>query len=627
MTKLIQSPKSILNEKRKDSNLDESFVYIDIAKTTEENIEKIINKDLSNNIKNITKIKIILELLKKLENFKEFIMLYNIEQDLIIEMLSVGTLKAYKKNSNVYKKNNYPEYYFLVLCGSVAFQNMTQELLPGNFFGEKFLIINKKYRTTCYSNNDNTILLLISKDYFLLNLKNKISKGNDKIKAMILRSFKIFRMVEIKELEKYFQKMIKLFPIFGETIISNKEIANAIYLIYEGSCVLNNERHGDLIILERGDIFGDECLTNFDDEGKITKKRYIYNIINKSQNTIIFKFLIKDLSKYIINGMKTHLSSYFLKREEIIKKNMGNKKEIENNFKKQYDLFKRPINTKEIIYKYCFNNNILTTDKIRKSFYNVLSELRLNRKNENLKKKIMPNKSKLITKKPLQIKQIFQNIKKNAANMEQNNLNNIKSNLSTNNEIRKILCFSEDKKSNKNNIISPKTNSNFNHSSKMLTISDNNNNNSNFYLTSINLNNKTNGVFKEKFIYSQIRPFSNMERTITESSNMKNKIIRKIANSGFSSNRCSTTCKSMSMSVRKQIETYGCTVFDTMSYFNNGNYSKMIKRNYSTQNKNKNKIINNKKNFFYQTHKYNIPLYVLLDAKEKRKFPDIINFS
>ena len=237
----------------------------------------------------------------------------------------------------------------------------------------------------------------------------------------------------------------------------------------------------------------------------------------------------------------------------------------------------------------------------------------------------MPNKSKLITKNPLQIKRIFQNIKKNAAYMEQNNSNNIKSNLSTNNEIRKTLWFSESKKSNKNKNNAPKTNSNFNHSSKMLTISDNNNNNSNFYLTSINQNNKANGTFKEKFIYSQVRPFSNMERTITESSNMKNKTIKKIANSGFSSNRCSTTCKSISMSVRKQIETYGCTVFDTLSYFNNGNYNKMIKRNYSAQNKNK--IINNKKNFFYQTHKYNTPLYVLCDAKEKKKFPDIINFS
>ena len=78
------------------------------------------------------------------------------------------------------------------------------------------------------------------------------------------------------------------------------------------------------------------------------------------------------------------------------------------------------------------------------------------------------------------------------------------------------------------------------------------------------------------------------------------------------------------MSVRKQIETYGCTILDTLTYFNNGIRNKMLKRNFSVNNKKIN--INSQKNLFYETPKYNIPLYVLCDKKEKIKFPEISNF-
>ena len=632
MTDLTQSTKSLLVKNDLNSDFSEKKILIDVVKSTEENLEKILKKDISSNLKHISHKKIIYDLLIKLVKFKEFVLLYNISKELIYEILSIGTLKLFNKDDIIYNKNNYPEYFYFVLSGKVSFQNSNDEFFPGDFFGDKYLKFNKKYRLTSYSSKDNTILLLISKEFYSLNLKNNLLKGNDKIRTILLKSFKIFRMIEVKTLAKYYKKMIKLFPSSEEIIISTKEIANAIFLIYEGRCILSIGKKRDLINLERGDIFGNESLNNVDREGRIGKNNYNYNIINKSPSSIIFKFLIKDLSRYIINGMKAYLSPYFLKREEITKNLREKKNSIQHNLKKKYDLFKRPINQKEIIDKYCFNKNIITSDKVKKSFNNVLLELRLNRKDENFKKKLIPNISHFISKKAL-LKQKYFESKRNKTTYLKSKANNkeiyknmkLNHNLPSKREIRKMIWFSDlenfNKNNNNNKIIN--TTSNYNYSSKLLTISDNNN--SNLYLTSINQINRPNE--NNQMAISPIRPDSNKERTITANSSYnQNRINRRLINSGISSNRCSTSFKTGSkiISIRQQIETYGCTILDTMNYFNNGSSQKYMKRNFSAGNKKG--IDFNKKKIFYQTQKYNIPLYVLCDKFEKRNFPDIQNF-
>ena len=371
------------------------------------------------------------------------------------------------------------------------------------------------------------------------------------------------------------------------------------------------------------------------------KNRYKYNIVNKSQNTIIFKFFINDLSKYLINGMKTYLASYFLSREEIIKNSLHTKKVIKNIFKKEYDLFKRPINKKEMINNFCFNNNIITNEKIQKSFNHVLSEIRFKRKEENFNKKLIPCMSNFVNKNTFLIQKFLQNNKIKSSSNSKTNIEELNSKyLNTNKskkEIRKILWFSEKKENNNKNKKNKKhnnflnNNSNFNYSSKILTFTDSNNNNSNLYLTSINqVNKNNNNIFNIKdniFKISQKNPFYNKEGTITtESSINQNRINKRLINSAFSTNLCSISNKNNSkiLSVREQIETYGCTILETLSYFNDGINDKFLKRNYSANTKRI--ITNNKKNLFYQTQKYNIPLYVLCDKREKRKFPDITNF-
>ena len=256
----------------------------------------------------------------------------------------------------------------------------------------------------------------------------------------------------------------------------------------------------------------------------------------------------------------------------------------------------------------------------------------------------MPCKSILLNKKSLLMEKYFQKNKSKSFNskvkmpdiaLNSKNINS-KNIFRSKKEIRKMIWFVEkskkiknqNKRQKDNNFL--KTNSNINYSSKVLTISDNkNNNNSKLYLTSISPANKNYDIPNLKDSYKFLispRPLGNKERTINTESSFQNKINKRLITSAFSSKQCSTYFKSNSnmMSVRKQIETYGCAILDTLTYFNSAISYKILKRNFSVNNKKIN--INGKKNLFYETPKYNIPLYVLCDKKEKIKFPEISNF-
>ena len=295
-----------------------------------------------------------------------------------------------------------------------------------------------------------------------------------------------------------------------------------------------------------------------------------------------------------------------------------------------------------MINNFCFNKNIITNDKIQKSFNHVLSEIRIKRKEENLHKKLFPCMTKFPNKNNLLIQNYFKNNKKRNSITLNNNEEISSKNSNLTKKAKRLLWFSEKKNNNKNKNKKNKNfflnnNSNFNYSSKILTTTDNNNNNnnnnSNLYLTSINQNNKKNNNIiniKDNLLkLSPKSPFSNKDGTITtESSYNQNRINKRLINSAFSTNVCSTSNKNSSkiLSVREQIETYGCTILDTMTYFNNGINDKSLKRNYSANNKRRIIYNNNNKYCFYQTQKYNIPLYVLCDLNEKKNFPYITNY-
>ena len=300
-----------------------------------------------NKLNQISNTNLIYDLLIKIKPFKEFMKINNLDKETILNLLNTGILKSFDIDEKVYKKGTYPQFYFLVLVGIVSYYNKSL-IPPGTFFGDE-IIREVQYKNTAFASEENTILLLIPKELFISCLKDNIINTNERIEKALTDSFHIFKTFDISTYNKYIKKMVKLFPFTGQIIITNEEIANSIFIIFKGSCALNMEENEDLIILGEGDIFGIESLMNLDEDRNILKGKYLYNIINKSPDTIIFKFFIKDLNHMMINSLKNQLAPYFVDTKNIIQKYETMREDLKNKLMKKYRIFEKKHNIKKLL--------------------------------------------------------------------------------------------------------------------------------------------------------------------------------------------------------------------------------------------------------------------------------------
>ena len=263
MIRIIRPAKSILSKSNVNYlgyiNSDE----VDIVKSPEENLLNIISFNVYiNNLKHLNDPKIIYDLLIKIEKFRQFILLNNLDEPVALDMLKTGILHPYKKDEIIYEVEKYPKFYFLVLVGKVSFLNEKNILLePGSFLGDE-IFQRTSYKKTAISASEKTILLLIPKGYIISNILDKVKLTNEKIQKLLEKSFTILNTIETPLYNKFFAKLIKLFPKVDDIIISTKQIADAIFVIYKGICSLTSDENDDLMTLEKGDIIGTESLGN-----------------------------------------------------------------------------------------------------------------------------------------------------------------------------------------------------------------------------------------------------------------------------------------------------------------------------------------------------------------------------
>ena len=617
--------------------------------TAERLLSELIQVE-SNSLNHLQNINNIYDLLIQIKSFQNYLKINDLNKDIILNILNSGVLKLFQLDEKVYKKGTYPQFYFLVLVGSVSFLNNKKVYNPGSFFGEEILR-EIQYKHTAFASERDTILLLIPKEYFILYLKDNIIKTNEKIEEKLINSFHIFKTFDNVIFHKYKDKMIKIYPETGQMIISKQDKADAIYIIFKGNCVLNIEEFQDLIILEDGDIFGIESLENFDEERNITDNNYLYNIINKSPNTIIFKFFINDLNQIMIKSIKNQLSDYFNERKTIINKHENLKENIQNKLMDKYNFFQQKKNKRKLLSQSVYKE--FSNEKTEKFYYKALNNIRFHEKDINDKQKLIPKQNIFFHKNGNDRFNLLRKIiKSNSFIKSRESLLNrtrkkIMSNLLLkkdikeikklilNSDLKKILNNNKKEEGNKENDkkieINPNKNKKneknifYNSSNQTINILDNSANNSLFF-TSINYNPNKNNVYKTINILSARDSKKIQKKKIKHGKREENLKNKEEGSKTVMGSTCrdsySYRNKSQIISARKQIEDYGFTVLDSMNYFNYGEKSNSMNSSYYGNNPEKPNI---KKCVFYETNKFNIPLFILLDEKEKINFPQLYN--
>ena len=639
MRQLIRFSKSILSKKdNNDFNNTYNSDYMDLIKSKEESLSELI--DVNNtNLSHLENTKAIYETLIRYKNFKEFILLYELDKEKIISILKTGILKSYNLKEEIIKKKTKPQFYFLILKGIVSYDNAIY--IPGSFFGDEILK-DTYYNHNAEAQKDDTTLLLFPKESFNEHLKNNIINTNDKIKNLLINSFDIFQTFDNSTIEKYREKkMTKIFPETGEMIISNNEIADAIFIIYKGSCSLNIGENLDLMILSQDNLFGIESLNNIDEKGNLMNNQYLYNIINKSPDTIIFKFPIINLNKAIIIDLKTQLTPSLLERNEVLQKHEKMKEDLKNKLVKQYNSLEGMKYKKKLLLKFYKE---LSSEEAENSYNKEYNNIRQQHLFSKDKQKITHMNSCLIMKNVIKKKYLFDKPKKsnscfNLLENEKNPISERRKKIMSNIllkkdsiDLKKIVLNLDLKKlihnkaenANKKNIKNiPNSYKTFNEQnifSKDSIFFTNINMNQNkkkreIYRTIYVLNSKENSNYTyRKRLINKIK--KEKEDCSTAKDDESNTIIGSTFRDSISYNK-----KRKYISAKKQIEAYGCTALDSMNYFN---YGKKENSLYSVIYENDKNRINNKKCLFYETNKYNLPLFVLCE-NEQTKLPEIIN--
>ena len=374
----------------------------------------------------------------------------------MIKVLYESKIKKYEKNELIYYQNSDPHELYLVLSGEIVFKifseddllkiinasngihprkknifgispnysslkqnlleirnkafekgindkNFNERTIFGNFFDAEKLALERGYEN-CALAKTGCILLVISKNVFDLYLKNKIRQIIFNIYDSFYQRFKITLISKKRLFNVIIDTSKRLFPEVNETIIEeNKEKDNFnlyLYFIYEGKVAVNKHNLGDILYLNKGELFGAEAFAKFlkiieNDNNKIYGRKkdsnednnnYIsdcrYNIINKSDDTILYVIDLSAINKdeKLKSCLNLNLLNYFIDQLKIIKKYEENKTIIINEFKEKYKNISSSFNNKTShLYHLRTENKIKNK---RKSLINILLNIQKDKQEE-----------------------------------------------------------------------------------------------------------------------------------------------------------------------------------------------------------------------------------------------------
>ena len=315
---------------------------------------------IEENVENSNKVIInkILYLLENYEFFFFFFNRYNIENDIIINIIPYMYPMILKKNEKVFNEGNPCSKFYFLLKGNISFMKKSyygKEIeqfsidKEGYNFGQWELMNNRyhKYTAIC---KENSYIIFIPKDIFIKYIRDKILKTESDIKKIMKNNLKRHLTISQAKLERFIESNVKNYFFKKNDIIFKRgEETKHLYFIYKGEV----------------------------------------NIIKDIGKGVDISFLTKDDSLSVESIQK---KAKRINYKKIITKNITKDEESKNNYKLEISLEKNKYNIMATLAKGCFIGLELTTGinffkytYICKSDFAMLLEINIENLDEHLK--------------------------------------------------------------------------------------------------------------------------------------------------------------------------------------------------------------------------------------------------
>ena len=505
------------NIKKIKSNEDQLLDYIN------EEIE--LNKNNNENINNIRNPKILLSYLNNVTKFNQYININNLNQKDLLKAFSKAKYLIIESEETIFKQNDKPEFFYLIINGKVDIlytkykstknnnKNNKKKINPINrrlhlsrqitltskiinklsnfdFFGEYAFIYQIKRTNTAIAKTDPTYLIAFDEKTFNEYFLRHIINGETEKKFFIYKYIKPFKNLTTILFNSYYRNIKRIFLSSGNKIITNKKDGNSIFLIYKGECTIKKDNK-IIVILDKGDIFGLECL--FGDN-------YEFNIVSNNMQTIIFEFEINDYLDYFLDDLRDYFQEYYSNQKKIIEEIYLNQCKYKEKLKKEYKYLSK-ITQNDIEKNRIKNGFIYNEEKLIKN-----TNLEVNNKKyfndlKNITKISFPNINNSNTNSSLNknknnFRYLLLNNNENSNNNSNFYFNN--SNLSTTRNFNSLNEYNKINISTKNSFSNNKINNtyNINFNNNFNTIYSNN-------INHLNLNNEKKINDEEEFLNTQ----------------------------------------------------------------------------------------------------------------------------
>ena len=505
------------NIKKIKSNEDQLLDYIN------EEIE--LNKNNNENINNIRNPKILLSYLNNVTKFNQYININNLNQKDLLKAFSKAKYLIIESEETIFKQNDKPEFFYLIINGKVDIlytkykstknnnKNNKKKINPINrrlhlsrqitltskiinklsnfdFFGEYAFIYQIKRTNTAIAKTDPTYLIAFDEKTFNEYFLRHIINGETEKKFFIYKYIKPFKNLTTILFNSYYRNIKRIFLSSGNKIITNKKDGNSIFLIYKGECAIKKDNK-IIVILDKGDIFGLECL--FGDN-------YEFNIVSNNMQTIIFEFEINDYLDYFLDDLRDYFQEYYSNQKKIIEEIYINQCKYKEKLKKEYKYLSK-ITQNDIEKNRIKNGFIYNEEKLinntnfevnNKKYFNDLKNVTKisfpNINNSNTNSSLNKNKNNF--------RYLLLNNNENSNNNSNFYFNN--SNLSTTRNFNSLYEYNKINISTKNSFSNNKINNtyNINFNNNFNTIYSNN-------INHLNLNNEKKINDEEEFLNTQ----------------------------------------------------------------------------------------------------------------------------